>query len=41
MAKTTVHKLKLCSTYCDVVHEGVKPFDVRRNDRQFQKGDRI
>lgn len=33
------HTLKTWSDYWDAVDRGEKPFEVRRDDRGFQKGD--
>lgn len=33
------HKLKTWPAYFDAVERGEKPFEVRRDDRGFQKGD--
>lgn len=35
------HKIKLNINFCDVVLSGDKCFEVRRNDRGYQKGDLI
>ena len=35
----TVHKLKTLPPYWNAVDRGEKNFEVRRNDRGFQKGD--
>lgn len=35
------HNLKLKAGFWDAVMSGEKPFEVRLNDRGFQKGDRI
>lgn len=35
------HTLKLEVEFCDDVLNGEKTFELRFNDRQFQKGDRI
>jgi hypothetical protein len=35
------HTLKTWPTYYDAIARGEKPFDVRRDDRGFQKGDVI
>jgi hypothetical protein len=33
------HKLKCWPQYYDAIERGEKPFEVRRDDRGFQKGD--
>lgn len=43
-SKTTVkpfkfHTLKTLAPYWDDVMSGIKPFEVRRNDRDFERGD--
>ncbi len=35
----TEHKLKTLARYFEAVERGEKTFEVRRNDRAFQKGD--
>lgn len=35
------HKLKIWTSFADCVLDGTKTFEVRRNDRGFQKGDTI
>ena len=35
------HEIKLNIEFCDAVLSGDKPFEVRENDRGYQKGDRI
>lgn len=35
------HELKLDTQFFDAVLSGEKPFEVRKNDRGFQKGDKI
>lgn len=35
------HDLKIERQFADAVHEGRKTFEVRRNDRGFNAGDRI
>ncbi len=35
------HELKLDEQFFDAVLSGEKPFEVRKNDRGFQKGDKI
>lgn len=39
MKKT--HKIKLNIEFCDPVYYGEKPFEIRKNDRCYQKGDLI
>ena len=36
-----IHELKLASAYFDAVASGEKCFEVRRDDRGFQRGDRL
>lgn len=36
-----IHKIKLGKEYCDSVYYGDKTFEVRYNDRGYQKGDLI
>lgn len=36
-----VHKLKLSKDFCDAVLDGIKTFEIRYNDRGYQKGDFI
>lgn len=38
---TTSHVLKTHAAYFDAVERGDKTFEVRRNDRAFQVGDRL
>lgn len=35
------HTLKCWPDYFDAIQRGEKPFDVRRDDRGFQKGDTL
>ena len=35
------HELKLGWNFCDAVYSGRKTFELRKNDRGFQTGDRI
>lgn len=35
------HKIKLDINFCDAVLSGDKNFEIRRNDRGYQKGDLI
>jgi len=37
--KTTEHHLKVWPAYWDAVKSGAKSFEVRRDDRGFQRGD--
>lgn len=41
MRGLTIHKLKTWVPYFDAVTSGAKPFEVRRDDRGFQRGDRV
>ena len=36
-----VHKLKLREEFADAVYSGEKNFEIRENDRGFQKGDTV
>ena len=36
-----IHEIKLDTQFCDAVLCGEKTFEVRRNDRDYQKGDWI
>lgn len=36
-----IHELKTLPVYWDAVKRGEKTFEVRRDDRGFQKGDRL
>ena len=36
-----LHEIKLREPFCDAVLAGEKTFEVRENDRGYQKGDRI
>lgn len=35
------HNIKLLYDFVDAVYSGEKPFEVRKNDRGYQKGDYI
>lgn len=35
------HEIKLDKEFCDVVLSGEKNFEIRKNDRGYQKGDMI
>jgi len=37
----TVHRIKLREEYADAVYSGEKTFEIRYNDRGYQKGDEI
>lgn len=37
----TTHNLKLRVEFCDAVMNGEKSFEIRKNDRGFQKGDHV
>ena len=37
----TLHKIKLREEFCDAVLNGEKTFEIRYNDRGYQKGDHI
>lgn len=41
MAKAIEHELKCWPNYFDAIECGDKPFDVRRDDRGFQRGDTV
>lgn len=36
-----IHELKLQQPYFDAVHNGLKDFEVRFNDRFYKVGDRV
>lgn len=35
------HEIKLDIAFCDAVLSGIKTFEIRRNDRGYEKGDHI
>jgi hypothetical protein len=37
----SVHHIKIDTQYADAVLSGLKPFEVRRNDRGYQVGDHL
>lgn len=37
----TTHRLKIHEQYADAVLNGIKTFEVRKNDRNFKVGDKI
>ena len=41
MSRETIHEIKLREEFCDAVLCGDKNFEVRYNDRGYQKGDII
>lgn len=36
-----IHEIKIAEDYADAVLDGSKTFEIRRNDRGYQKGDLI
>ena len=36
-----IHRIKLNKEFCDAVNNKDKTFEVRRNDRGYQKGDHV
>ena len=36
-----VHEIKIYESYADAVLSGEKTFEIRNNDRGYQKGDRL
>jgi len=36
-----IHHLKLHEDYCDDALSGRKPFEIRKNDRDYQVGDHV
>ena len=36
-----IHEIKVWSEYWDALEDGDKPFEVRRDDRGYQKGDML
>lgn len=36
-----IHKIKLNIEFCDAVLNGEKTFEIRINDRGYQKGDKV
>lgn len=41
MTERIIHKLKCLTPYYEAIVRGDKKFDVRRDDRGFQKGDLV
>lgn len=41
MSTERIHELELESAFCDAILSGQKSFEIRRNDKGFQKGDYI
>lgn len=35
------HELKILKSFADAVYSGDKTFEIRENDRGFQKGDKV
>lgn len=36
-----MHKIKILESFADAVYRGYKTFEVRKNDRGYQKGDLV
>lgn len=36
-----LHEIKLMSEYAKAKHKGIKPFEIRKNDRDYQVGDLV
>lgn len=41
MEDRKIHRLKLREEFADAVEDGTKNFEIRENDRGFQKGDLV
>lgn len=41
MTNRKIHELKLRAEFADAVEDGTKNFEIRVNDRGFQKGDLV
>jgi len=39
--KGTIHQLKIERRYFDRIERGFKPWELRKNDRDFQVGDAL
>ena len=37
--KCMIHNIKILEAFADAVYSGAKPFELRKNDRGYQKGD--
>lgn len=37
----TLHTLKIVPGYYDAVRNGIKPFEIRKNDRDYKVGDTL
>lgn len=36
-----LHEIKLDISFCDLVNDGIKTFEVRKNDKNYQIGDLV
>jgi hypothetical protein len=36
-----VHELKIYTEYFVLIHSGLKPWEIRKDDRDFEKGDEL
>ena len=36
-----LHEIKLMSEYAKAKHKGIKPFEIRKNDRDYKVGDLV
>jgi len=41
MTNSKIHDLKIAPKYMDAQLSGIKNFEIRKNDRDFQVGDRL
>ena len=40
-SKQTTHHIKIRESFANAVHMGIKTFEIRKNDRGYQKGDHV